>query len=97
MKNDRDLGVPAEVIRDPKANEVIRAWVANNGLVCALRPTTWEKSWAWGIVLADVARHVANALRDERGDEPSLTLKGIQEVFNREMADPTEEPTGSFV
>ena len=41
QNEDRDLGVPSEVMSDAKAREVLRAWVANEGLVCALRPETW--------------------------------------------------------
>ena len=60
----RDLSIPGEVVRDSKASEVLRAWVANGGLVCSLRPEIWEEPGYWGILLADVARHVANAVND---------------------------------
>ncbi len=49
-----------------------------------------------GLVLADVARHVANALRDASGEDPQVTVAKIRELFNAELADPTDEPTGSF-
>jgi hypothetical protein len=96
MANDRDLAVPDEVTTDAKAIEIFRAWVANGGLVCALRPTTWKDSATWGIVLADAARHIANAIRDERGQDPAITVTEIREIFNRELIDPADEPTGSF-
>lgn len=97
MANNRDLGVPSEVTQDSNAAEVIRAWVANGGLVCAVRPLQWQNPAAWGLVLADVARHVANAVRDEVGTEPSATLESIRNMFNKELVAPTDEPTGSFV
>ena len=50
----------------------------------------------WGIVLADVTRHLANAVRDLRGDDPAVAAAKIREVYNSELADPTAEPTGSF-
>jgi hypothetical protein len=80
------------------AIEVLRAWVANNGLVCSLRPTTWQsKPSAWGIVLADLARHVANAL-EELSDESKLAiLQAIRDAFNKELNNPTDQPAGSFV
>jgi len=96
MSNDRELNVPVEVEADPKATEVLRAWVAGGGLVCNLRPSTWPDPGAWGIVLADVARHVANALREDRGDEPSATVAKIRDLFNKELNHPTDEPSGSF-
>src|SRR3954447_17415114 len=91
---DRDFGVPSEVQSDPKAREILRAWVANGGLVCALRPETWPETSNWGIVLADVARHVANAFHDLKGDEPAVTVEKIRKLFNAELANPTDEPTG---
>ncbi len=38
------------------------------------------------LVLADAARHVANAMRDEKGIEPSVSTAQIREMFNRELA-----------
>ena len=94
--SDRDLVVPSEVEADPKAREVLRTWVANGGLVCALRPETWPDASSWGLVLADVVRHVANAVRDLKGDEPTATVEKIKALFNAELAAPTDEPTGHF-
>ena len=96
MSDERDLPIPGDVALDPKAQEVFRAWVANGQLICALRPTRWKDASAWGILLADAARHVANAIRDEVGDEPNATVAKIRDMFNRELKDPTDEPTGSF-
>jgi hypothetical protein len=96
MNEDRDLPVPKEASADPNATEVLRAWVADGGLVCNLRPSAWEDAGAWGIVLADVARHVANAVRSSGGDKQSVTLARIRELFNAELADPTDAPSGYF-
>lgn len=92
----RDLTVPGEVARDPRASEVLRAWVANGGLVCSLRPEIWDDPGNWGILLADVARHVANAVHELKGDAPEETLSAIQDYFDRELSNPTDEPTGDF-
>ncbi|MFN7925716.1 MAG: DUF5076 domain-containing protein [Bryobacteraceae bacterium] len=95
-KDDRDLDVPSEVKSDPTASEVLRAWIANDGLVCVLRPETWPNASNWGILLADEARHVANAVHELNGDEPAVTVERIRELFNAELANPTDEPTGHF-
>jgi hypothetical protein len=50
----------------------------------------------WGIVLADVTRHIANAVRDLKGDDPAATIAKIREVYNSELADPTADCTPSF-
>lgn len=93
---DRDLLVPSEVEADPKAMEVLRAWVANEGLVCAVRPELWKDATSWGIVLADVTRHVANARKALYGDDAAITVDKIKAVFNSELTNPTDEPTGHF-
>jgi hypothetical protein len=88
--------VPSEVEADFNAREVLRAWVANEGLVCSLRPEAWKDPSAWGIVLADVARHVSNAVNELNGDDPAMTVAKIRDLFNSELANPTDEPTGHF-
>lgn len=93
---DRDLAVPSEVEKDNQATEVLRAWVANGGLVCTLRPETWDDPSSWGIVLADVTRHIANAVKELRGDDSAITIAAIRAMFNSELADAADEPTGRF-
>jgi hypothetical protein len=63
----------------------------------SLRPETWNDASSWGIVLADVARHVANAIKDVKGDDPALTVARIAAVFNCELANPTDDPAGEFL
>jgi hypothetical protein len=70
----------------------LRAWVANGGLVCALRPETWQEAGNWGIVLADVARHVTNAVRGLTGTEPATTIAKIRTLFAAELDNPTDAP-----
>jgi len=95
-KRPPELTVPREVLADSESQEIMRAWVANGGLVCSFRPTIWEDPGNWGIALADLARHVANAMHEHRGDDPAGTTKRIQEVFNAELEAPTDTPSGYF-
>jgi hypothetical protein len=92
----RDLEVPPEVERDATAREVFRGWVANGGLVCALRPEIWEDRASWGLVLADAARHIANATAELDGTDPAVTVQRIRKIFNQELDSPTDKPTGNF-
>jgi hypothetical protein len=57
----------------------------------------WEEPANWGIMLADVARHVANALEETRGLDKRTTLLAIAELFNAELSSPTDDPSGFFV
>jgi hypothetical protein len=76
---------------------MIRAWVAEKGLHCSLNIGTWKDPAAWGILLADVARHVANAYQESEALDRAVTLKGIRQLFNAEMDKPTDDPKGRFV
>jgi hypothetical protein len=49
------------------------------------------------ILLADVARHVANALAEEMGLSREDSIQRIRELFNAEMDRPTDKPSGHFV
>ena len=90
-----ELGIPPEVEDDPNAVEILRAWVANQSLICALLPdafsahsateSTGQSAVAWGIVLADIARHVSGAMHDLHGKAHSETIAEILRVFNGEL------------
>jgi hypothetical protein len=95
-KRPPELIVPREVLEDPRAQEIVRAWVADDGLVCNLRPTIWDDAGNWGIALADLARHVANAVHEHRGIDPVVTTNRIRELFNAELESPTDTPSGYF-
>ena len=95
-----ELPVPANIATDSNASELIRAWAAHGGLVCSLNPTAWPKDQAaigWGILLSDVARHVASALEQSLGLQKSTTLAGIRKVFDTELDRPSAEVQGKFV
>ena len=65
--------VPEAALRDPDAVELARVWVAEEGLHCSLKIGMYHESTdvderrAWGTILADMTRHIANALRDAYG------------------------------
>jgi hypothetical protein len=99
MEKYSELLVPPTAAGDPKAQEVLRAWVAHGGLHCSLRIGVWKHHDAvvWGILLTDVARHVADAIHEEKGIKKTETVERIRAAFNNELDSPTEEPTGHFV
>jgi hypothetical protein len=94
----KELTVPPAAIRDPNSVEVISAWIAEHGLHCSLKIGMYEdrETWAWGILLADAARHVADALSSTRDYDRDAALDEIRESFSVELNDPTSETTGSF-
>jgi hypothetical protein len=93
-----ELVVPPSVRSDKNAREVLRAWTAHGGLHCSLNVDSWGDSegTVWGILLTDVARHVANALNEAKGWDRAKTVQEIRRVFNAELDGPTADPSGKF-
>ena|SRR5579872_2314991 len=93
-----ELPIPPNARSDKNAHELIRAWAAHNGLHCSLSVDRWGESerTAWGILLTDVVRHVANALCEAKGWDKNETVREIRRVFNAELDSPTAEPSGKF-
>ncbi|MCB9893256.1 MAG: DUF5076 domain-containing protein [Planctomycetes bacterium] len=103
MSNRDELPIPEAAMRDAKSREMIRAWVAEESLWCSINIGSWEgvedtdEPAAWGILLADVARHVGNALRDMKGADPVDVVLAIREMFLAELGEPTSDHNGDFV
>ncbi len=82
------------------AVEMARIWIAQNNLHCVLNVGHWsgtsgvDERHAWGIVLADIARHASFALEDSMGNDPRENLKMILESFRAEIAQRTSEHIG---
>jgi Domain of unknown function (DUF5076) len=94
------LHIPPNVADDRNACELIRAWTAHGGLVCSLNPGAWPASdapIAWGILLSDIARHVADALHQSYGLEKAEVLSRVRTVFDSELDRPTTPVKGKFV
>jgi hypothetical protein len=71
--------------------EVLRAWVIADSLHCSLQADVFEDPATWGAVLADVARHVALALQESAGTDPTATLNTIGRTFTQELVNVVEE------
>lgn len=97
------LPVPPAALRDTHAIEMARAWIAEGGLHCSVMMGIWterdrkEPGEAWGILLADLARHYANALEEDQGVLAEHTRIGIMHSFNSEIRRPTAAHAGEFV
>ena len=97
----RELVVPPAAERDPNSFETVRAWVAENGLHCTINVGVWDahsvpEERAWGIMLADVVRHLANALHERHGKETEETKVQVVRALLGELRLPTSEAHGKF-
>lgn len=95
-----ELLIPPGIASDKHACELVRAWAAHGGLQCSLNVDAWKDDQAqirWGILLSDIARHVADALYQSKHVDKDQTLSKIRAVFNSELNGPTAETRGKFV
>ncbi len=92
---DKSLDLPPAAKRDRASFEVLRVWIAEHGQHVSLRSGTWDDPFAWGIVLADLARHIANAhaIQNPEVDKDAF-LDRLLEGFEAEITNPTDEPEG---
>ena len=93
----KELVIPAKAQADPNAVEMLRAWIADSGLHVSISPGIWQDSGHWGIALADIIRHLADAYQQTHGAAPSDTVARIFALLRAEFASPTDTPSGSFI
>jgi hypothetical protein len=80
---------------------MISGWIAEKGLHCTLNIGMWESQGrnepaAWGILLADVIRHVANAIQESNGVHADETARTIMDALEAEFSNSTSAATGGF-
>jgi Domain of unknown function (DUF5076) len=96
MKLSSQLPVPPAQA-NKTAIELFRALVVNNDLQCSVRIGQGENEpILWGVLISDVARHVADTLNKQSGCPQREVLEQIREVFNNELDAPTAATSGSF-
>jgi hypothetical protein len=92
FKKKGELPIPDVARSDEAALEIARIWSAGGGQLVSLRVGVWRDPAAWGIALADVARHVASAYA-EQGHRLDDALRRIRDGFDAEWAHPTDGPS----
>ena len=74
------------------ATEVLRAFVIDGGLSIAFQ-RAFEEPDMWGLLLVDIARHAARAYARESDYTEEDALERIVEMFESEIARPTDTGT----
>lgn len=90
----KELAIPPAAAADPNAAEIVRIWIADGGQHVTLHPRVWKDPAAWGLMLVDLARHVAIAYEQTEGCDRQETLARIKAGFDAEWDDATDEPMG---
>ncbi len=92
MAGPREQPLPPDVIGREDATEVLRAFVIDGGLSIAFQ-RAFEEPDMWGLLLVDIARHAARAYARESDYSEEDALERIVEMFEAEIARPTDTGT----
>ena len=95
MKNQ--LEIPRGVASDPKAFELVRAWVAQGDLQVSLEMGGWDDPTAWGVVLADLVRHVARFYAEQKQLDPERTIARVRDAMDAELDGEEDSSEGGLV
>jgi hypothetical protein len=60
-----------------------------------LATNLWKDPGTWGIMLVDLAKHIALSYEQATGQNAASVLRKIKKGFDAEWGSPTDEPTGS--
>ena len=92
MSGPREQPLPPDVIGREDATEGLRAFVIDGGLSIAFQ-RAFEEPDMWGLLLVDIARHAARAYARESDYTEDDALDRIVEMFEAEIARPTDTGT----
>ncbi len=92
MAGPKEQPLPPDVIGREDATEVLRAFVLDGGLSIAFQ-RAFDEPDVWGLLLVDVARHAARAYARESDYSEDEALGRIVEMFQAELARPTDTGT----
>ena len=90
-KSPSELRPPPMAKFGSQSFEVLRVWTGPGQTQEVALKTTWKDPGTWGRVLADIARHAANAYANE-GHDRAEVLEQICLSMESELSDPTDEP-----
>lgn len=87
--------IPTAVLDDDDAVEMLRVWTAEKTMYCSMKVGMYQETRkiseeaVWGIILADIARQVSDALQQAypRTEADSLTM--VRDHFLNELSAPS--------
>jgi hypothetical protein len=82
--------LPPPIAQELGAQEVLRVWSGHDLPQQYVLETTWQDPAAWGLLLVDIARHVARAYARSTGIPEREALARIKAGLDAEWAEPTD-------
>ena len=92
-----ELPIPPAAQDDPRSIELARIWAAGGRQHVTLATGLWNDPAGWGIMLVDLARHVASAYHQAEGRPVAATLARIKQGFDAEWGNATDSPSGRLL
>lgn len=95
----RSLLVPHSVKGDDAAFEIARVWIGRKKMHVALSVGRYlhagrtDEPAIWGVILADLSRHLARGLWEEFGLDEDETLRLLRKSLGKELNKPTSRIT----
>ncbi|GAC1452430.1 MAG: DUF5076 domain-containing protein [Isosphaeraceae bacterium] len=96
-EHPQQLPLPPDAAQDVRAIELLRVWASKGKQHVSLATGLWDDPASWGIMLVDLARHVANAYSELKGMNRHEALVRVKEGFDVEWEEPTDQPTGQVM
>lgn len=87
--------IPDAVLADDDAVEMLRVWTAEKTMYCSMKVGMYQETRkvseeaVWGVILADVARQVSDALRQANPDTEADSLAMVRDHFLNELRPPS--------
>lgn len=79
------VDVPPEVKGEARAREILRVWRLPTSQVFSARVETWPDPAAWGLLLADLARHIARSYAELGTHSETAALERLVAGWHAEM------------
>ena len=83
---------PPPIAAKHDAVEIARIWTRPDDVTQVVLDVHWDMPAMWGMVLADLARHVVNAYGRYGGDEAKV-FEQMMLIFHAELEEPTSPAT----
>ncbi len=87
----KELLIPPAASNNPNAVEILRVWGANKGQHVSINPDLYDDPAMYGIMLADLAGHVANAYAQASNKDRVRTLVTIRAGFEVALEPDSDE------
>jgi hypothetical protein len=85
-----ELPIPPQAVDDVNARELVRVWAASGKQHLSLATGLWNDPAVWGVVLVDLARHLARAYELAKGLDQNVALARIRQGMDAEWLEDTD-------